>query len=222
MLAVTAHAEHRARALRDRVGGFDVTTWAALEAEPALAARYLHVVAVDPPSHPHLAALAERLPGAGWTHLAWGEPEVELARRVLAWELDLRAPLAEVYRALRTTAAAPPAAAPAAAAAAPLAAARSLLEGEPLAAILRGTSPQPRSGAVAGRLLRVLAELELVVLDPGALSLTVPPPPGRTELERSPAFRAYARRLADGLAHLAGPATAAEPAAAPQELALVV
>ena len=39
VLAVAAHAERRARALQDRVGGFAVTSWAALEADPALAAR---------------------------------------------------------------------------------------------------------------------------------------------------------------------------------------
>ena len=39
VLAVAAHAERRARALQNRVGGFAVTSWAALEADPALAAR---------------------------------------------------------------------------------------------------------------------------------------------------------------------------------------
>ena len=41
------------------------------------------------------------LPGDGWVHLAWGDAERTFAARVLAWELDLRAPLAEAYRALR-------------------------------------------------------------------------------------------------------------------------
>ena len=133
VLAVTAHAGQRAAALRDRVGGFAVTTWAALEADPALARGYPHVVAVDPPSHAHLRALAERLPGDGWTHLAWGGAELELARRVLAWELDLRPQLAELYRALRTAAA--PAGSPAA------------LGRERLLAVLGGSGPQPRSGS---------------------------------------------------------------------------
>ena len=101
VLAVAAHAQHRAAALRGRVGGFDVTTWAALADDPSPAAAYEHVVAVDPPPHAHLRALAERLPGDGWTHLAWGGAELELARRVLAWELDLRPQLAELYRGLR-------------------------------------------------------------------------------------------------------------------------
>ena len=102
------------RALRDRVGGFDVTTWAALAADPGLAAAYPHVVAVDPPARAAWQALAGSLPGEGWVHFAWGEAERELAARVLTWELDLRAPLAEAYRALRAAAAAarPPRATP--------------------------------------------------------------------------------------------------------------
>jgi single-stranded-DNA-specific exonuclease len=206
VLAVTAHAAHRARALRDRLGGFAVTTWAAVEAQPELAAPYTHVVAVDPPPYPQLAELAGALPGEGWTHLAWGAPEQELARRVLAWELDLRAPLGEVYRALRAAAAGP----------------AGHVEPEALASILRGSGAQPRSGAVAGRLLRVLGELELVALDPAAGGASVPPPPGRTQLERSPAFRFYGRRLAAGLAYFADPVVAAEPVAAAPQTAIAV
>ena len=101
VLAVAAHARPARGRAGDRVGGFALTTWAALEADPGLAAPFAHVVAVDPPAHAHLRALAEALPGAGWTHLAWGAGEREFARTVLAWELDLRPQLAELYRALR-------------------------------------------------------------------------------------------------------------------------
>ena len=204
VLAVSAHARQRAAALRDRVGGFAVASWAALEQDPSLATDSTHVVAVDPPPHAHLRALAEQLPGAGWTHLAWGGAEIELARRVLTWELDLRAQLADAYRALRAAAhaaAAPPAP----------------VTGDALARILRGSGAQPRSGTVAGRLLRVLSELGLVALATGPLAATVPPATGRTELERSPAFRAYSERLRDGLAFLDEPEAAEallEPAAA--------
>jgi len=197
VLAVTAHAGQRATALRDRVGGFAVTTWAALEADPELAAGYAHVVAVDPPPHAHVRALAEQLPGEGWTHLAWGGAELDLARRVLTWELDLRPQLADVYRGLRSAVAA------------------SAVAGEALFAVLPGSGPQPRSGAHAGRLLRVLCELDLIALDPAGLAVSVPPPGGRTELERSPAFRGYSERLQDGLAYLAEPARAAVPAEVP-------
>ena len=202
VLAVAAHAGHRARALRDRVGGFDLTSWDALLAAPALAAPYAHVVAVDPPAHPSPHAVAAAIPGAGWVHLAWGEAERAFAARVLAWGLDLRAPLAEAYRALR--------------AAAPPGDDAREVSGAALAAALAGSGGQPRAGAAAGRLLRVLAELELVVVaGEGPLAVTVPPVAGRTALERSPAFRAYAARLEAGLAHLGGAERTAAPARAP-------
>ena len=49
VLAVVAHAPHRARTLRDRIGGFAVCSWAALADDPDLAAGFAHLVAVDPP-----------------------------------------------------------------------------------------------------------------------------------------------------------------------------
>ena len=185
VLAVTAHAERRARALRDRVGGFALTSWAALADDPQLAVEHLHIVAIDPPPSTAARALAGRLPGAGWIHLAWGEPEREFTRRVLAWELDLRPHLTTVYRELR---AAPD------------------LGGEPLAALLRGAVGPPRTGALAGRLLRVLEELGLVVVARAPLAVRVVPGAARTELERSLTFRACGRRLAEGLAQLGPPA----------------
>jgi single-stranded-DNA-specific exonuclease len=193
VLAVAAHAEHRAAALRDRAGGFAVTSWAALEAYPPLASGYTHVVAVDPPAHEHLGALAQELPGTGWIHLAWGEAEHELARRVLIWELDLRAQLPDAYRALRASPA---------------------LTGDALAATLRGSGTQPRSGALAGRLLRVLSELGLVRLETEPLSVAVPAVATRTELEHSAAFRAYGARLRAGLGYLDQQRQRSEPVAA--------
>ena len=68
--------------------------------------------------------------------------------------------------------------------------------------MLRGEGPQPRSAALAGRLVRVLAELDLVVLDREGPALTVAERPERTALERSAAYRAYQRRLEDGLRFL--------------------
>jgi hypothetical protein len=55
----------------------------------------------------------------------------------------------------------------------------------------------PRPAALAGRILRVLAELQLVSLDPIGRALTVPPAE-RTTLELSTAFRAYQQRYEDG------------------------
>ena len=55
---------------------------------------------------------------------------------------------------------------------------------------------------MAGRLLRVLSELGLVTVTTEPLAVAVPAPAGRTELERSPAYRAYGERLRAGLAFL--------------------
>ena len=63
--------------------------------------------------------------------------------------------------------------------------------------LLRGDGKTPRPAALAGRVLRVLAELQLVSLDLDGRALTVPPAE-RTALERSAAFRAYQQRYEDG------------------------
>jgi single-stranded-DNA-specific exonuclease len=181
VLAVAAHAPQRARALGDRVGGFAVCSWAALEDDPGLAEPFAHVVALDPPAHAHRRRLLDDLSGRGWTHVAWGEPELGFARRIHEWDYALRAPLADAYRALRAVGAA---------------------EGEVLATALRGDGPQPRSPALAGRLVRVLSELGLVVLEREGSALRVVEAPERTALERSAAFRAYRQRLEDGLRYL--------------------
>ncbi len=56
----------------------------------------------------------------------------------------------------------------------------------------------PRSPVVAGRVLAVLEELGLVVLDPERFTVLLPPFAGRTELERSPTFLACTARHAEG------------------------
>jgi len=181
VLAVAAHAPHRARALGGRIGGFAVCSWLALEDDPGLAEGFAHVVALDPPAHAHRRDLLDGLPGAGWTHMAWGEPELRFARRIHEWDYALRAPLTAVYRALRAAGGG---------------------EGEALEATLRGDDPQPRSPALGGRLLRLLSELGLVVLQHEGHALRVAEAPARTALERSAAFRAYRQRLEDGLRYL--------------------
>jgi single-stranded-DNA-specific exonuclease len=178
VLVVTAHAPYRARALQGRVGGFALTSWHSLHDDPGLAAPFAHVVALDPPARPGL----EHLPGQGWTHLAWGEPELGFATRIHQWDYALRAPLAAVYRVLREAGGA---------------------RGEACEATLSGDGAQPRSAALAGRLVRVLDELGLVVLEREGPALTVTESPERTALERSPAFRAYQQTLEDGLTFLA-------------------
>jgi single-stranded-DNA-specific exonuclease len=177
VLAVVAHAPQRARVLRDRVGGFALCSWQALEDDPSLAAGFAHVVVVDPPAGPGL----DHVSGEGWTHLAWGEPELHFAARIHQWDFALRDPLATFYRVLR--------------------AARET-GGEACEALLRGEGPQPRSPALAGRLVRVLAELDLVDFDREGPALRAIEAPERTALERSAAYRAYHRRLEDGLRFL--------------------
>ena len=81
------------------------------------------------------------------------------------------------------------------------------MSGEALEAVLRGEGPQPRSAALAGRLVRVLTELDLVVLDREGSALRIAEAPARTALERSPAFRAYHQRLEDGLRYLTSETT---------------
>ena len=89
-------------AFLSRVGGFALVCWDHLEHDPALAAGFEHVVALDPPPHAHLHAGLTALPGSGYTHLAWGAQELDLARRILQWEHTLRPPLIALYRALLT------------------------------------------------------------------------------------------------------------------------
>jgi single-stranded-DNA-specific exonuclease len=141
------------------------------------------VVAIDPP---------------GWrpalTHatvLAWGRAEVHFARQIHEREYRLRDPLAALYRALRDAGGA---------------------SGEPLAELLRGPD-RPRSAALAGRLLRVLAELDLVALDVAGRGVRVPTAQ-RTDLERSSAYRAYTGRLEEGLRWLSERPATATPRAA--------
>jgi single-stranded-DNA-specific exonuclease len=184
VLAVTAHAPYRAIKIGARVGGFAMCSWQALEEDPGLAQRFTHVVAVDPPA----TSVLDHVSGQGWTHLAWGEPELQFAARIHQWDFALRDPLASLYRALREC---------------------RETGGEACEALLRGEGPQPRSAALAGRLVRVLAELDLVDFDREGPALRAVEAPERTALERSAAFRAYHRRLEDGLRFLSSSPIAA-------------
>jgi single-stranded-DNA-specific exonuclease len=177
VLVACAHAGHRERALRDRVGGFALTTWGALAHDPDLARPFAHVVALDPAPHDGL----EHLPGAGWAHMAWGEPELRFAAAIHEWEYTLREPLESVYRALRAAGGS---------------------RGEACETVLRGEGTQPRTAAMAGRVVRVLTELGLADLDRAGLGLSLAEAPARTALERSAAFTAYRNRLESGTTFL--------------------
>ncbi len=91
-------------------------------------------------------------------------------------EYGLRAPLAAFYRALRD---------------------RQRVTGEELGYLLRGDGVHGRPARLAGRLIRVLAELGLVSLDRDLPALAIAGAE-RTALEHSPSFRVYAARYEDG------------------------
>ena len=129
-----------ARGLAERTGGFALCSWAALEADPELAARYRHVVALDPPGRP----LHRRCPGR-----AVDPPR--LGRRT-----SYASPRADARARARP-----------AAGRSPRSTARSRGRRRRSAATasrrcLRGDAERPRSAAHAGRLVGVLSELELV------------------------------------------------------------
>jgi single-stranded-DNA-specific exonuclease len=174
VLAVCADVPRRLGGLRQRVGGFALVSHHALECRPSLATSYRHVVVLDPPSAD--AAQARLGAGSGFTHLAWGEAELRFAEQMHELEYGLRASLASLYRGLRQ---------------------RERVFGEELEHLLRGEGPHGRPARLAGRLVRVLAELGLVSLDRDLPALAIA---GRapTELDRSPSYRVYAKRYEDG------------------------
>jgi single-stranded-DNA-specific exonuclease len=174
VLAVCADVARRLEGLAARIGGYSLISYHALERDSATALRFPQIVALDPPGCALQAALLEL--GEGFTHLGWGEAELRFAQQMHELEYGLRASLVALYRALRL---------------------RQRVAGEELERLLRGEGPHGRPARLAGRLIRVLAELELVSLDPGlpALAIAGVAP---TALDRSPSYRVYARRHEDG------------------------
>jgi single-stranded-DNA-specific exonuclease len=141
-LVVSADVARRRGGLEQVLGArvAPLVSWTSLAADPALAEPFTHVVALDPPPTAAGEVLLTALPGVGFAHLAWGEPEVAFALALAEAELDLRPPLTALYRALRESGGA---------------------AGDELRALLRGEGRYPRSAALCGRLLRVLVELGL-------------------------------------------------------------
>jgi len=184
LLAVCCDVTRRVGGLAARIGGFALASYHTLVSDPSLAEGFAHIVVLDPPAGAEQAATLER--GAGFTHLAWGEPELRFAQQMHELEYGLRASLVALYRALR---------------------ARRRVAGEELEQLLRGDGSPGRPARLAGRLIRVLAELELVSLEPElpALAIAGAAP---TALDRSPTYRACAQRHEDGrrfLSNLANP-----------------
>ncbi len=179
VLLVVADVERRRTALEALLGGLDpagvrACGWAAVGA----AGQEGHLLALDPPPVAAGIDLLRAVPGEGVVCLAWGHPERDFALGHWRSELDLRPALIELWRAVSEA---------------------GTLEGDGLEAALRGDGAYPRSGTLCGRLLRVLAELELARADGRSLTAT---PGARTDLERSAAHRAYAARLAESASYL--------------------
>lgn len=193
VLVVCADTRRRRDALEGLLGGLArsggarpaLTSWRALASDPALAARFDHVVALDPPLGAWGERLLEALPPAGlgaFAHLAWGEPEVAFAQRVAEAELDLRSGMAELWRSLRARG--------------------GEARGEELEQVLAGDGARPRSPVAAARMVRVLGELRLARFDAAARALALVDS-ARKDLDASPAARAYRARLARARRYLA-------------------
>jgi single-stranded-DNA-specific exonuclease len=178
VLVACADVPRRLRGLAGRLGGFALCSYRGLERDPGLGAGFAHLVALDPPAHLHERRLLEA--GEGHAHLAWGDPELRFAQETNAHDFPRRDQLVALYRKLRD---------------------RGGAVGDQCAAVLREGLGGSSSAALAGRALRVLLELGLVVLDRAGPALAVPAAK-RTRLERSPAFRAYERRREDAHRYL--------------------
>jgi single-stranded-DNA-specific exonuclease len=174
VLAVCADVPRRLSGLSARIGGFALISYHALALAPETTAGFAQVVALDPPASAEAQMLLHC--GGRITHLVWGEPELRFAQQMHELEYGLRASLVALYRSLRP---------------------RGRVTGQELERLLRGDDPHGRPARLAARLIRVLAELELVSLDRDlpALAIAGMAP---TSLERSPAYRVYARRYEDG------------------------
>ncbi len=174
VLAVCADVPRRIDGLGERVGGFALTSYTALERDPWIVESYGQVVALDPPASDGDSGLLRA--GCGFAHLAWGEPELRFAEQMHELEYGLRTSLVALYRSLRL---------------------RRRVTGEELERLLRGDGPHGRSAWLAARLIRVLVELELVSLDRDLPALAIARE-SQTALERSAAYRVYAARYEDG------------------------
>jgi single-stranded-DNA-specific exonuclease len=187
VLGLVADLPRRAATLRTAV---PLAEYADLERDPSLPAGFEHVVLVDPPPSLRLERIASHpsRDGGGYLHPAWGEAERRFAIAALGDQLARRGVVAGVFRDLRD-------------------AAEEVGEasGTALYSALRGGGAHPRGPEPAARCFRVLAELGLLHGDPdrGGGAVGVVSSEG-TDLERSPAYRAYSARYQEGLRFLEG------------------
>jgi single-stranded-DNA-specific exonuclease len=176
VLAVVADVPRRIGGLATRSGGFALCAHGALARAPELAAGFVHLVVLDPPTHTDEAALLRVGGTEAFTHLCWGAAELRFAEQIHESEHALRAALVPLYRNLRGHGSA---------------------AGEELEALLRGDGAHGRSVAQAARLVAILTELDLVSLDRDPPALAVRDAE-RTALERSVTYRAAMQRYEDG------------------------
>ena len=202
VLAVCADARRRADGLGTLVAGlaldetpFAAVGWADFVADPSLAGGFRHIVLIDPPPVAELLDTAARAPASGGVYLGWGPAETAFAQTVLEAELDLRPQLTALYRILRESDA-------------------QAASGESLEAVLRGDGRYPRPGRVAGRLVRVLTQLQLASFDRATRTLTIDPDAAKTTLDRSSTYAAYTEQLEQARAYLGYEATQRVAAAA--------
>jgi hypothetical protein len=186
VLGLVADLPRRAALART---GARLAEYSELERDAGLAARFEHVVLVDPPPFPHLDRLAGEAAaaGGGYLHPAWGEAELRFAIAALGDQWARRGILTGVFRDLRSSFEAGEG------------------EGPSLYEALRGGGEHPRGPEAAARCFRVLAELGLVQGEPdrGRGGVGVVSSEG-TDLERSQAYRAYDARYQEGLRFLEG------------------
>jgi single-stranded-DNA-specific exonuclease len=180
VLVVVADALARRRHLRERLGGFSLCSYRGLGRLAAAGREHIHLVLLDPPSSAPERGLCVADEAGGCAHLAWGEPELRFALHIHQQEFGLRPSLADLYRVLRDLGS---------------------VAGGDLETALRGDAAQPRSPELAGRLLRVFVELDLVELDRRSARVSVLAG-RRAELEGSAAYCDYQRRLEDGQLYL--------------------
>jgi single-stranded-DNA-specific exonuclease len=187
VLLVVTDVARRSAALQATVAGMAtqslaVVGWEALGADPALAAGFDHLVALDPP--PVADGLALLHAARATVHLAWGAPE--RAFTLASWRdrLVLRPALIDLWRALADG---------------------GELSGARLETALRGSGQHPRDGRHCGRLVRVLCELELASWDAFDGPRLLRGRSERTDLDKSHANAAYGARIAAAERHLAAP-----------------
>ena len=176
VLVIAANEKPRRSQLEGRFGSFALTSWDLLLADESLCGRFMHLVALDPPP----SERAEALLGIGaegtFAHQLWGPAELRFSLDEIERNANLRASLAELYRALRDCPDLP------------------LLEqiraAEPTAPPIR-----------AALLIRVLEELELASFDGNRLTLLAEQSV-RRDLESSEAFIDNARATEEARAWL--------------------